>query len=140
MNPTSAPILSLVAPTYNERANIAPFLTRVTAVLESRLPGRYEIIVVDDDSPDLTWQAATDAAKTLPAVKVIRRQNARGLATAVVVGWREARGNWLGVIDADLQHPPEILIKLIDAMDHGADLAVGSRNAAGGGVSTWSIW
>lgn len=139
MSTAGAPFFSLVAPTYNERANIAPFLTQVTAVLESRVPGRYEIIVVDDDSPDLTWQLATDTAKTLPAIRVIRRQNERGLATAVVAGWQAARGDWLGVIDADLQHPPEIISRLIDAMENGADLAVGTRNAAGGGVSTWSI-
>jgi dolichol-phosphate mannosyltransferase len=140
MKPTSGSFFSLVAPTYNEAANIAPFLARASAVLEARLPGRYEIIVVDDDSPDLTWQAATAAAKALPAVHVIRRQNERGLATAVVAGWKKARGDWLGVIDADLQHPPEILVQLLDAMNNGADLAVGSRNAAGGGVSTWSVW
>lgn len=140
MSPRSAPFLSLVAPTFNESVNIAAFLSRVCAILDARLPGHYEVIVVDDDSPDRTWDIATQAARSLPAVKVIRRQNERGLATAVVAGWKTAQGNLLGAIDADLQHPPEVLSKLIDAIGAGADLAVGSRHVAGGGVSTWSFW
>ena len=134
-----APFFSLVAPTYNEGANIGAFLQRTVAVLEPRLPGRYEIIVVDDDSPDLTWKIAAQAAEALPQVKVIRRQNERGLARAVIAGWRAARGDWLGVIDADLQHPPEVIARLLDAIETGADLAVGSRHVAGGGMSTWSL-
>ena len=133
------PFLSLVAPTYNERINLAAFIGRTSAVLDARMPGSYEIIVVDDDSPDLTWEHAAALARLHPAVSVIRRQGRRGLATAVVAGWQAARGDWLGVIDADLQHPPEILSPLIDAVAAGADLAVGTRNATGGGVSTWNL-
>ncbi len=140
MSPRPAPLFSLVAPTFNESVNIAAFLTRVCGVLDVRLPGNYEVIVVDDDSPDRTWDVAAQAARSLPAVKVIRRQNERGLATAVVAGWKEAQGRLLGVIDADLQHPPEVLARLIDAMGAGADLAVGSRHVTGGGVSSWSFW
>jgi len=62
----------------------------------------------------------------------------RGLATAVVRGWQAARGELLGVIDADLQHPPEVTARLIAAMRQGADLAVASREAEGGGTSDWS--
>src|SRR3954452_3151015 len=100
----SVPLFSLVVPTYDEHANIVAFLERTSGGLESRLPGRYEIIVVDDDSPDLTWQVANDLAKKWPSVRIVRRQDERGLATAVVTGWRAARGEWLGVIDGDLQH------------------------------------
>ncbi|MSU65766.1 MAG: polyprenol monophosphomannose synthase [Opitutus sp.] len=139
MSPRPTPIFSLVVPTYNESANIAAFLARISAVLDARLPGNYEIIVVDDDSPDLTWDLAAAAARALPSVRIIRRQNEKGLATAVVAGWQTARGAWLGVIDADLQHPPEVVAKLIDAIEAGADLAVGSRHVAGGGVSSWSF-
>jgi dolichol-phosphate mannosyltransferase len=136
----AAPLLSLVAPTFNEGANIAAFIQHLTTVLDGRMQGNYEIIIVDDDSPDLTWKIATRAAQALPQVRVIRRQKDRGLATAVVAGWRAARGDWLGVMDADLQHPPEALPRLLDAMSAGADLAIGSRHVAGGGVSTWSMW
>jgi dolichol-phosphate mannosyltransferase len=134
----SPPFFSLVAPTFNEHSSIATFLERAAEVLEARRPGRYEIIVVDDDSPDRTWEQAEAAAKLLPAVRVIRRRGERGLATAVVAGWQVARGDWLGVIDADLQHPPEILGPMLGAMEAGADLVVGSRHMAGGGVSDWS--
>jgi dolichol-phosphate mannosyltransferase len=136
----AAPYLSLVAPTFNEGANIAAFIQHLTTTLDGRMPGNYEIIIVDDDSPDLTWKIATQAAQALPQVRVIRRQDERGLATAVVSGWRAARGDWLGVMDADLQHPPEALPRLLDAMQAGADLAIGSRHVAGGGVSAWSLW
>jgi dolichol-phosphate mannosyltransferase len=138
MNPPSAPRFSLVAPTFNEHANITGFMARASATLDARLPGDYEIIIVDDDSPDRTWQVAGEAARAFPRVRVLRRRNERGLATAVVAGWRAARGEWLGVIDADLQHPPEAIARLLDAVAAGADLAVGSRHVAGGGVSTWS--
>src|SRR2546423_3620061 len=73
-----------------------------------------------------------------PAVRVMRRRSEKGLSTAVIRGWREARGEVLAVIDADLQHPPEVLIRLWEAMKAGADLAVASRHVDGGGVSDWS--
>jgi dolichol-phosphate mannosyltransferase len=73
-------------------------------------------------------------------VVALRRMNERGLATAVVRGWQAARGTLLGVIDGDLQHPPEVTAKLIAAMRKSdADLAVASREAEGGGISDWSL-
>jgi dolichol-phosphate mannosyltransferase len=69
----------------------------------------------------------------------MRRQQERGLATAVIRGWQAARGEVLGVIDADLQHPPEVLTQLLSKMQTGADLAVASRHVEGGGVSEWSL-
>jgi len=140
MSAPPGPLFSLVAPTYNESANIGPFIERACTVLDAWRPGDYELIVVDDDSPDRTWQLATAAAASRPQVRVVRRTDARGLATAVVAGWQVAQGRWLGVIDADLQHPPEVLVRLLAAMAAGADLVVGSRNVANGGVSTWSLW
>jgi dolichol-phosphate mannosyltransferase len=70
---------------------------------------------------------------------VIRRVGERGLSTAVIRGWQAARGDVLAVIDADLQHPPEVVVELFRKVRAGADLAVGSRNAEGGGVSNWSV-
>jgi len=136
----SNPTFSLVIPTYNERVNIAPLLRQLSALLDKALPGQYELIVVDDDSPDRTWEAAQEIATQMPQVSVIRRMGERGLATAVVAGWKASRGQWLGVIDADLQHPPEVVLALLAAMGRGADLAVGSRHVEGGGVSDWSIF
>lgn len=131
--------LSLILPTYNEAKNIGPVLTKLDEVLRARLGDGFEIIVVDDDSPDGTWEQAAALSGSIPAVRVIRRKGEKGLSTAVIRGWQAARGEFLGVMDADLQHPPEVNLALIDQMNRGADIAVASRNIAGGGVSTWSM-
>jgi dolichol-phosphate mannosyltransferase len=131
--------LSLVLPTYNEGKNIQKIIVILTELLDQILPNHYELIVVDDDSPDRTWELAQAMVLEYPQVKVIRRQTERGLSTAVIRGWQIAKGEVLGVIDADLQHPPEILGKLLKAISQGADLAVASRHVEGGGVSDWSI-
>lgn len=134
------PYFSLIIPTYNERENIEELLDRLDLLLHNAMPEGYEMVVVDDDSPDGTWRLAEEIAVRKPTVRVIRRTNARGLATAVVDGWKAAKGDWLGVIDADLQHPPEVLVQLLQAVRNGADLAVASRHVAGGGVSDWNIF
>ncbi|HET9932076.1 MAG TPA: glycosyltransferase family 2 protein [Polyangiaceae bacterium] len=136
----SGPIaLSLVVPTYNESANIRALLSRLVAALEPRLPGAYELIVVDDDSPDRTWEIALEIAASQPQVRVMRRTGERGLASAVIRGWQVGQGNALAVIDGDLQHPPEVTVRLYDRIAEGFDIAVASRNAEGGGVSSWSM-
>jgi dolichol-phosphate mannosyltransferase len=131
--------LSLVLPTYQEKHNIQPIVELLSTELDKVLLGGYELIIVDDDSPDLTWQVALDLVAEYPQLRVIRRTTERGLATAVVRGWQAAQGEVLGVIDADLQHPPEVLGKLWQAIEQGADLATASRNVEGGGVSEWSM-
>src|SRR5438132_6946765 len=130
--------LSLIVPTFNESRNIEEVLRQLTTVLEPRLSGEYEILVVDDDSPDGTWAIAMRLAERLPMVRVMRRRGEKGLSTAVIRGWQAARGEVLAVIDADLQHPPEVLARLWEAMEAGADLAAASRHVQGGGVSDWS--
>jgi dolichol-phosphate mannosyltransferase len=130
--------LSVVIPTYNEARNLEALGTRLATLLDARLPGAYELVVVDDDSPDQTWALALRLATRFPALRVLRRRGEKGLSTAVIRGWQAARGEVLAVIDADLQHPPEVIEKLWDEMAAGADLAVGSRHVGGGGVSDWS--
>ncbi len=132
--------LTLVLPTYQEGKSIAEVLERFAEVMARRPGMSYELIVVDDDSPDLTWKIATDeAAERYPHVQVIRRLSERGLATAVVEGWRAGRGERLAVMDADLQHPPDVLLDMLDALTPGVDLVAGSRHMEGGGVSDWSL-
>lgn len=133
------PALSLVVPTRNEAATIADFLAAAVPVLERLLPGAYELIVVDDDSPDGTWRTAAELQARYPALRVLRREGETGLSSAVVRGWQLARGPVLGVIDADLQHPPDVCAGLWAEMARGADLAVASRHVPGGGVSEWSL-
>ncbi len=133
-----SPKLSLILPTYNEKGNIRSIISILTQLLDDVIPGKYELIVVDDNSPDLTWEIAAELLPEYSQLRVMRRITEKGLSTAVIRGWQVARGEILGVIDADLQHPPEILLKLLKEMDRGADLAVASRHVEGGGVSEWS--
>lgn len=133
------PRLSIVLPTFNEARNIRGIIGELTMLLDARSLLSYEIIVVDDNSPDGTWQIALHCRTQHPQVQVIRRVGERGLSTAVIRGWQVATGDFLAVLDADLQHPPEIICQLLDEVERGADLAVGSRHITGGGVSDWSI-
>jgi dolichol-phosphate mannosyltransferase len=131
--------LSLVLPTYNEANNIRDIVQLLTCLLDQAKIGRYELIIVDDNSPDKTWEIAQDLTLEYPSLRVMRRQEERGLSSAVIRGWQVAQGDVLGVIDADLQHPPDVLLKLFGSIENGADLAVASRHIEGGGVSEWSI-
>jgi dolichol-phosphate mannosyltransferase len=131
--------LSIVIPTYNESANVPILVAQLTALLDQELPSAYELIVVDDNSPDRTWEVAAQMMADYPQLWVMRRTEERGLSTAVIRGWQAARGRVLAVIDADLQHPPDSILKLYREVVQGADLAVASRHAEEGGVSDWSL-
>lgn len=136
---SSSLYLSLIIPTYNESKNIEPLVQILSGTLDALIPAAYELIVVDDNSPDHTWKLAQSLLSRYPQLKVMRRQRERGLSSAVVRGWQVASGEVLGVIDGDLQHPPETLIGLVKAIQQGADLAVASRHVEGGGVSDWGV-
>ncbi len=131
------PLLSIVVPTYNERENLPVLLRRIEEALRGV---DFEVIVVDDDSPDGTWMLAEELARErYPWLRVIRRVGVRGLASAVIDGFRASRGRYVAVMDADLQHPPEILAGMLRAaLETGADVVVASRYVEGGGVEGWS--
>ena len=132
-------MFSLVVPTYNERFNIGPLIGRIEEALKQK-PFDFEIIVVDDNSPDETWRRAQEMAREDSHLQVIRREGSRGLATAVVEGWKAAKGEILGVMDADMQHPPELLPDLLDPILMGrADIVIGSRHVSGGSVEKWNL-
>ena len=84
--------LSVVVPTFKESENIALFLEALCDSLDPVLPGAYEIIVMDDDSPDGTLDAAAAFAASRPQIRLVKRVNKRELATAVIRGWQLARG------------------------------------------------
>jgi dolichol-phosphate mannosyltransferase len=130
---------SLIIPTFNESQNIPEIISILSELLDRSIPGQYELIVVDDNSPDGTWKVASELLPQYPQLRVMRREKEKGLSTAVIRGWQAARGEILGVIDADLQHPPEILLELWQEMERGAELALASRHVEGGGVSEWSV-
>jgi dolichol-phosphate mannosyltransferase len=132
--------LSVIVPTFREAKNIEEMVRRLTQLLDPAFPGKYEIIVVDDNSPDGTWELAQQLTAGYPSLRVMRRENERGLSSAVIRGWQAARGDILAVIDADLQHPPEVTLDLCKIMERGADMAVATRYVEGGGVSDWSIF
>ncbi len=127
--------ISILVPTYNERENVTALVERLGKALTGR---NYEIVFIDDNSKDGTAEAARALAVKYP-VKVIVRTTERGLGSAVVHGFNVTTSNILGVIDADLQHPPEVVTDLIKAIDAGADLVIGSRYVKGGGCEGWSL-
>ena len=130
--------LALVVPTLCEAANVRTVLERVRDSLDP-LGIPYELIVVDDDSRDGTIDIVEQMSQSDPRVKLLVRSNARGLGGAVVHGWAHSDADIVGVIDADLQHPPELLPQLWKAMESGTDLALASRYAANGSMRNWHV-
>lgn len=124
----------MVVPTYNERDTLPELVERVHRALGDG----YELVVVDDSSPDGTAEVAQELAARFP-VRVVRRPAKLGLASAVIEGARAARGELVVVMDADLSHPPEAVPDLVRALRSGADVAVGSRYVPGGGVRDWPL-
>jgi dolichol-phosphate mannosyltransferase len=127
--------VSLIIPTYYEKDNITPLVERIDRALAGY---KYEIILVDDNSRDGTIETAEALASRYP-VRVIVRRGEKGLATAVVHGLKHASGGIIGIMDADLQHPPEVLPALVRALEDGADMAVASRYIPGGGCPNWGL-
>jgi len=130
------PLLSIIVPTYNERENIPILVERVKNALSGI---EFELVIVDDESPDETWKIAEELGKEYPFLKVIRRKNERDLATAVIEGFRKSKGDILTVMDADLQHPPEKIKEMFKKIQDGAEIVVGSRYVAGGEIENWSF-
>ena len=127
--------LSIVVPTYNERDNIRPLVERLGKALEGR---KYEVLFIDDNSRDGTAEAASAMAPHYP-VRIIVRTKERGLGSAVVHGFKNSTGDIICVMDADLQHPPEVVADLLRSVESGADIAIGSRYVKGGGCEGWSL-
>ena len=127
---------AIVVPTLNESGNIDKILAALTDTL-SQTQYDYEIVVVDDGSTDGTVEQVRNWTQRDPRVRLLLRVGERGLAGAVLYGWSQSRANLLGVIDADLQHPPELLPELLQAAEQ-ADIAVASRYARNNGVKGWN--
>jgi dolichol-phosphate mannosyltransferase len=133
---TSAGAAWLVLPTYNEAANIAAI---VDAARKS-LPGDARILIVDDNSPDGTGEIADRLAAADPGVEVLHRAAKEGLGPAYIAGFRHALAGGADFIlqmDSDFSHDPADLPRLLAA--DSADLVIGSRYVAGGGVADWGL-
>lgn len=129
--------LTIVVPTFNESLNLEPLAHAVQSALQGI---RYELLIADDDSPDLTWLKAKQMTANFPAMRVLRRKSQPGLAASVIDGFLHARGDIVACIDADLQHDPCILPAMLRLLEEGNDLVIGSRYVAKGGVRDWNIF
>jgi dolichol-phosphate mannosyltransferase len=129
--------LSVISPTLNEAQNIPALVEQLQQALGEI---DYEILIVDDNSPDLTWSVADQISLKDPRVKSLCRRNNPGLGMAVIDGFSAADGDMLACIDADLQHDPSILPRMIQELQSGMDVVVGSRHVKGGGFGKWSRW
>lgn len=127
--------LSIVVPTYNERPNVG----RVVDALDASLAGiSWEVIFVDDDSPDETAEAVRSLARRDGRVRCLQRIGRRGLSSAVIEGALASAAPYIAVIDGDLQHDERLLPKMLSHLEKGEhDIVIGSRYAPGGGLGDW---
>jgi len=153
--------ISIVIPTYNEKDNINILLNRTIKSLDSINCKddsgidnicEYEILVIDDNSPDGTSEivkkyklkqyisSERSKNKLNGNIKCIVRKNERGLASAVVEGFKNARGDIIIVMDADLQHPPEKIVSMIKELNNGNDIVVGSRYLEENGFNNFNLF
>jgi dolichol-phosphate mannosyltransferase len=129
--------LAFVIPTLCEAGNIRTLVGRACAALDP-LDIQYELIVVDDDSRDGIEEIVAELQLEHPSVRILTRVGERGLSGAVLHGWQHTDATLLGVMDADLQHPPEMLPDLVNAALTGSDIVIGSRYAAVGSLGKWN--
>jgi dolichol-phosphate mannosyltransferase len=133
--PAGTPDVWVILPTYNEAEN----LERIVAAVLEQLPPSRKVLVVDDNSPDGTGQVADELAAAYP-IRVLHRAGKLGLGTAVVAGFNAAEGEIVGVIDADLSHPPSLVPRMLDVMQRtSADIVIASRYIPGGGTANWEL-
>jgi dolichol-phosphate mannosyltransferase len=132
---TALPEISIIVPALNEAENFPPLMAKLAEALGER---SYEVIIVDDASRDGTPQKCEELAKTYPLRLIVRPEPKYGLSGAVLEGIAGARGQTIVVMDADLQHPPDRVPALLEALDGGADFALASRYVQGG--STDDQW
>ena len=133
--------LTVVVPTYNERENIAPLVERLAKVLEGT---EWEVVFVDDDSPDGTAEMVRQLAQKDRRVRCLQRIGRRGLSSACIEGMLTSAAPFMAVMDADLQHDEALLPRMLNEIRRDdLDIVVGSRYVEGGGVGGWSgprIW
>ena len=131
----SSPLLSIVVPTFNERDN-APKLVQLLSAALLAIP--WEVIFVDDDSPDGTAEVVRQLASVDPRVRCIHRIGRRGLSSACIEGVMASSAPYIAVMDGDLQHDETVLPRMFEALHQGGmELAVGSRYVDGGGIGEW---
>ncbi len=128
--------LTVIVPTRNERDNIAPLVEKLERALQGR---NWEVVFVDDDSPDGTAAAVRAIARANPRVRCLQRIGRRGLSSACIEGVLSSAAPFVAVIDADMQHDERLLPRMLDkAKAEDLDIVVGSRHVEGGGLGDWA--
>jgi len=131
----SGPELAIIVPTFNERGNIAELIRRLVECLGDR---SWEVIFVDDDSPDGTADLVREHAQADSRIRCLQRIGRRGLSSACVEGMLATTADYLAVMDADMQHDERLLPRMLDTLKQGdTDIVVGSRYAPGGDIGDW---
>jgi len=131
----AGPELSVIVPTFNERGNIAPLIELLGASLKDR---SWEVLFVDDDSPDGTADVVREHAAADSRVRCLQRIRRRGLSSACIEGMLATAAPYLAVIDADLQHDEQLLPQMLEILRQGdTDIVIGSRYAPGGDIGDW---
>ena len=138
--PASNPAVSIVVPTFREAENLPLLADRIEAALSGR-GTEWELVVIDDDSRDGIEAVAEELARCLPVRLDVRRVGPRDLSRSVLRGIAISRFDRVVVMDADLSHPPERIPDLLQALEGGCDMAVGSRYVSGGRIDKdWGPW
>jgi dolichol-phosphate mannosyltransferase len=132
-------MITIIIPTYNEKDNLPLLINAISNVLNENLLQGY-ILIVDDNSPDGTGKIADNISKKNYMVKVLHRRSKKDLSSAVVEGFKHAKGEIIGVMDADLSHPPEIIPKLVRPILEGeAEFVVASRYLENKKIKEWAL-
>lgn len=132
---------SVIVPAYKEKLNIKPLTQRLFAALGNDATEHTELIFVDDNSQDGSVEEVEKLQKQGYNVRIIVRTNERGLSSAVLRGFKEAKGQYLICMDADLQHPPESVPSLFDSLREGHAFVIGTRYSPGVGIDKdWPMY
>lgn len=132
--------LTIIIPTLNERENVPILLEKLNVLLASI---EYEVIIVDDNSKDKTWEVANNLKSIYKNLTVIRRINRNGLSSAVIEGFVIAESENILVMDADLQHDEDIIPQMLQEINNGYNVVIGSRYIDGGSMGQWGklrVW
>jgi dolichol-phosphate mannosyltransferase len=138
---TRSKFLSIIIPTYNESQNIKRMLNTILSCLQAER--NAEVLVIDDNSPDGTGRIAEEHARKLRdygscEIKVITREEKRGLSSAILAGIRASNGESVVVMDSDFSHPPETITKMIEELKKSdCDIVIASRYVQGGSITGW---
>jgi len=128
--------VSIIIPTLNERENLPVLIGKLQEAMEGR---RYELVIVDDDSEDGTWQVAEEFSQRYGNIRVIRRINRKGLSSAITEGFLLGKGKYVAVLDADLQHDHALIGAMLEEIGD-CDLVIGSRYMNQKSVPGWDSW